>query len=242
MRLESGEYISEKDFIGFDYAYFLTESFPYFIARYRGEDTIKPTNSIVYGAEIETVPSLAMESVFTEPEPLGVDKILVEKYGYSWIEGKYYSKGTAPEVNLEGDAIHTVTVSKVGNQNVFSLTATLIQTLLLKPKTYRFDQSDASNANHPLNFLSEAGSDITSYVEVSGTAGTEGAYVELFFNTNDINNIDGPELSYYCEMHGAAMGNDIEVTNIILEVHRHCVSNQSSKNSIFPFIYELGKS
>jgi len=35
------------------------------------------------------------------------------------------------------------------------------------------------------------------------------------WNTNDISNIDGPELSYYCEIHGAAMGNDIEINNII---------------------------
>lgn len=216
LSLESGEYISEKDFIGFDYAYFLTESFPYFIARYRGEDTIKPSNSIAYGAEIETVPSLVMGSVFAEPEPVGVNKILVEKYGYSWVEGQYYSKGTAPEVNLEGNAIHTVTVSKVGNQNVFFIDGNSNPDFVVEAgKTYRFDQSDVSNANHPLNFLSEAGSDITSYVEVSGTAGSEGAYVELYFDTNDISNIDGPELSYFCEIHGAAMGNDIEVTNII---------------------------
>ena len=66
-----------------------------------------------------------------------------------------------------------------------------------------------------MNFLSEAGADLSSFVETSGTAGTEGAYVDLRFDAGDIANIDGPELSYYCELHGAAMGNDIEVQNII---------------------------
>ncbi len=152
-----------------------------------------------------------------EDAPTGISKFLVEKYGYSWIEGQYYRKGTAPEVNLEGDAIHTVTVSKVGNQNVFFIDGNSNPDFVIEAgKTYRFDQSDVSNTNHPLNFLSEAGSDVTSYIEVSGTAGTEGAYIDLNFKTGDIANIDGPELSYYCEIHGTAMGNDIEVSNDVI--------------------------
>jgi hypothetical protein len=37
----------------------------------------------------------------------------------------------------------------------------------------------------------------------------------LRFETGDIAKVDGPELSFYCEIHGAAMGNEIEVQNII---------------------------
>jgi hypothetical protein len=37
----------------------------------------------------------------------------------------------------------------------------------------------------------------------------------LRFDAGGIANIDGPELSYYCELHGAVMGSDIEVQNII---------------------------
>ena len=169
--------------------------------------------------EPDSLPSAPQASLITanvESAPTGVDKVLVENYGYSWIEGKYYSSGTAPEIELEGDAIHTVTVSKVGNQNVFFIDGNSNPDFVIEAgKTYRFDQSDASNTNHPLNFLSEAGSDISSFVEVSGTAGMEGAYVDLRFEAGDIANIDGPELSYYCELHGAAMGNEIEIQNII---------------------------
>ena len=32
------------------------------------------------------------------PEPTGVNKILVEKYGYEWVNGKAWKPGTAPEV------------------------------------------------------------------------------------------------------------------------------------------------
>ena len=30
-------------------------------------------------------------------EPTGVNKILVEKYGYEWVNGKAWRPGTAPE-------------------------------------------------------------------------------------------------------------------------------------------------
>ena len=43
----------------------------------------------------------------------------------------------------------------------------------------------------------------------------ESAYVDLRLEAGDIENIGGPELSYYCELHGAAMGNEIEIQNIV---------------------------
>ena len=76
-----------------------------------------------------------------ESAPTGVSKLLVENYGYSWIEGKHYSSGNAPELELEGDAIHTVTVSKVGNQNVFFIDGNSNPDFVIESrKTYRFDQ------------------------------------------------------------------------------------------------------
>ena len=164
----------------------------------------------------QPTPDVGLSLALIESAPTGVSKLLVENYGYSWIEGKYYSPGNAPELELEGDVIHTVTVSKVGNQNVFFIDGNSNPGFIIESgKTYRFDQSDESNANHTLNFLSETGADISSFVETSGTAGTEGAYVDLRFDAGGIANIDGPELSYYCELHGAVMGSDIEVQNII---------------------------
>jgi hypothetical protein len=164
----------------------------------------------------QPTPVVELTLAEVESAPTGVSKLLVENYGYSWIEGQHYRSGSAPEVELEGDAIHAVTVSKVGNKNVFFIDGNSNPDFIIEAgKTYRFDQSDASNANHPLNFLSEAGSDISSFIEVTGIAGTAGAYVDLRFEAGDIANIDGPELSYYCEIHGADMGNEIEVQSII---------------------------
>ena len=40
-----------------------------------------------------TAPGTAPAS---EPEPTGIDKILVEQYGYEFVGGKAYAPGTAP--------------------------------------------------------------------------------------------------------------------------------------------------
>lgn len=80
-------------------------------------------------------------------------------------------------------------------------------------KIYRFNQSDSSNSNHPINiyydesrsraFPDFAGS--SSYVTQVGTAGTSGAYTELY--------VDFPsrgQLFYQCQNH-AYMGGIINV-------------------------------
>ena len=41
------------------------------------------------------------------PEPTGVNKILVEKYGYEWVNGKAWKPGTAPK-NDSSEAVYTV--------------------------------------------------------------------------------------------------------------------------------------
>ena len=103
----------------------------------------------------QPTPVVELTLASIESTPTGVSKLLVENYGYSWVGGQHYRSGSAPEVELEGDAIHTVTVSKVGNQNVFFIDGNSKPDFIIESgKTYRFDQSDASNANHPINFLS----------------------------------------------------------------------------------------
>ena len=79
-------------------------------------------------------------------------------------------------------------------------------------RTYRFDQSDASNNSHPLRFSevpdgTHAGGGATAYttgVTVNGTAGNSGAYVE-FVVTNAT-----PRLYYYCANH-SGMGGKVSV-------------------------------
>ena len=85
--------------------------------------------------------------------------------------------------------------------------------LTLQPgRTYRFDQSDASNTSHPLKFSevsdgTHAGGGATEYttgVTVNGTAGSAGAYVEITV-TNAT-----PRLYYYCANH-SGMGGKVGV-------------------------------
>ena len=79
-------------------------------------------------------------------------------------------------------------------------------------RTYRFDQSDASNNSHPLRFSevsdgTHAGGGATEYttgVTVNGTAGNAGAYVEVVV-TNAT-----PRLYYYCANH-SGMGGKVSV-------------------------------
>ena len=76
---------------------------------------------------------------------------------------------------------------------------------LLPGKTYRFDQSDASNASHPLAFYLES-SKTTSYstnVTTNGTAGSANAYTEI-----TVTDTTPQVLHYQCTAHGL-MGNAV---------------------------------
>ena len=77
---------------------------------------------------------------------------------------------------------------------------------LYKGWTYTFDQSDSSNANHPLVFKTDSGA-YTTNVTVTGTAGQAGAKVQIVIpETQPTGNF-----RYYCSVHGNAMGNLITV-------------------------------
>jgi len=72
--------------------------------------------------------------------------------------------------------------------------------------TYIIDQSDASNAGHPLRFTADSGStEYTHGVTATGTPGQAGATVT--FNVPD----SAPtNLMYYCATHGLGMGNKMK--------------------------------
>ena len=81
---------------------------------------------------------------------------------------------------------------------------------LIRGKTYRFDNSDPTNATHPLQFWSDAaktGTQYTNTVTVVGTEGTVGAYVDFTVPANAPNKI-----FYQCGAHGY-MGNYFNIFN-----------------------------
>ena len=77
---------------------------------------------------------------------------------------------------------------------------------LIPGNTYRFDQSDASNATHPLRF-SETGDgthgggvEYTTGVTTNGTPGSAGAYTQIVVED------PAPTLHYYCTAHSGMGG------------------------------------
>ena len=71
--------------------------------------------------------------------------------------------------------------------------------------TYRFDQADTSNSNHPLRFYLEAQktTQYTTNVTTNGTAGNAGAYTEI-----TVTDTTPQVLHYQCSAHGL-MGNAV---------------------------------
>ena len=108
----------------------------------------------------------------------------------------------------EATRTYAVTVVNSGG-NKFALggvTAPAIN--LLKNHTYVFDQSDNTNANHPIAFKQGAGgATYTTGVTTVGVPGQAGA------KTTIVTTADTPDLYYYCTVHGEAMGNTATLVN-----------------------------
>ena len=95
---------------------------------------------------------------------------------------------------------------------------------LTRGNTYIFDQSDSSNAGHPLAFRDSSDNSYTTGVTVTGTAGQAGAKV-----TFDVASNAPSSLKYYCTTHGNSMGNSITVVNSNLAT---VASNITSVNTV----------
>jgi len=84
---------------------------------------------------------------------------------------------------------------------------------LIEESSYKFDLSDSSNANHPLRFSTTSngilggGEQYTNGVTISGTPGTNGAFVNIVVETK------APTLYYYCNNH-SGMGGQINTNDI----------------------------
>ena len=101
----------------------------------------------------------------------------------------------------------TVTVQVVSGANKYYIDGVLQQTQeLFEQNTYRFDQSNSSNAGHPFRFSTtsngshNSGSEYTTGVTVNGNPGQAGAYTEITVPEF------APTLYYYCTQHSGMGG------------------------------------
>ena len=102
---------------------------------------------------------------------------------------------------------YAITVANPGSGNRYYVDSVLQQQLYLQEgKTYRFDQSDSSNAGHPLRFSTTSngshggGSEYTTGVTTFGTPGSAGAYTQIVVAGS------APTLYYYCTNHSGMGG------------------------------------
>ena len=122
---------------------------------------------------------------------------------------------------------YAVTVAQSSGVNVFYLDGAANPVLTLdRGNTYIFDQSDSSNAGHPLAFKDGSGNSYTTGVTVSGTAGSAGATVTI-----DVASNAPSSLRYYCTVHGNAMGNTISVVNSNLALVASNITNVNNVGS-----------
>ena len=102
---------------------------------------------------------------------------------------------------------YTVTVANYLGANYFYVDGSRAPTLsLTEGQTYKFDQADSSNSNHPLristtsNGTHSGGSEYTTGVTTSGTPGSSGAYTQIEVA------VGAPTLYYYCTNHSGMGG------------------------------------
>jgi hypothetical protein len=114
------------------------------------------------------------------------------------------------DIGGASENIVNVTVAQVSGSNKYHIDGSAQTALILIPgQKYIIDQSDSSNAGHPLRFSATedgthgSGTEYTTGVTVTGTPGSTGAKTEITLEQ------DSPALYYYCTNH-SGMGSKVQ--------------------------------
>ena len=130
----------------------------------------------------------------------------IKSYKGSFIPGDFNISDPDVGTSLPGDG-STITKVVTAGGGYFSIDGAQAPPLtLLAGNTYKFDVSNASTSSHPFRF--QKASDNSSWtigVTISGTQGSQGAYVQIVVDQTT------PSLKYYCTSH-SGMGNNITIS------------------------------
>ena len=105
-----------------------------------------------------------------------------------------------------------------GSSNGYKIDGVEAPFITLTPgRTYRFDQSDGTNALHPLRFYYDVDKTTayTTGVTVNGTQGSAGAYTEIV-----VSDTTPTVLHYQCSNH-AKMGNAVQTNSNVLDTEHN---------------------
>ena len=132
-------------------------------------------------------------------------------FRYNTDTGKFEGYTTQwGDIGGASENIVNVTVAQVSGSNKFHIDGSAQTALILIPgQKYIIDQSDSSNAGHPIKFSTTedgthgSGTEYTTGVTVTGTPGSTGAKTEITLEQ------DSPVLYYYCANH-SGMGGKVQ--------------------------------